>query len=81
MKNNKKALKATREANRSEVPVEKRTDLHHHLMTAEIVDQMQEATLLERQSSSLRKMVSRFGDAYFFHNDRGDFCLLTGFLK
>jgi len=56
-------------------------DLHFHLMMTELVDQLQEATPLERQTSTLRKMVSCFGDAYFFHDHKGDFCLLTDFLR
>jgi hypothetical protein len=56
-------------------------DLHFHLMMAELVDQLQDATPIERQTASLRKMVSRFGDAYFFYNQTGEFCLLTDFLQ
>ena len=72
----KLSIKAKEEEKRAQ-----NNDLHFHLMMAELVDQLQEATPLQRQSATLRKVVARFGDAYFFYNPKGEFCLLTDFLR
>ncbi len=55
-------------------------DLQYELMIAEIVDQLQDVCPKVKQAAALRKLVAQFGDAYFFYNETGDFCLLTDFL-
>jgi hypothetical protein len=75
----KRSIKAEEDKNGSTSAHE--NDLHFQLMMAELVDQLEEATPFQRQSASLRKMVARFGDAYFFYNPQGDFCLMTDFLR
>ncbi len=54
--------------------------LGFQLMMAELIDQLQDAPKDARQCSKLRGIVAEFGDAYFFYNQTGDLCLLTGFL-
>lgn len=54
-------------------------ELNFQLMMVEIVDQIQSASSIKRQSAALRKLVARFGDAYFFYNPAGEFCLLADF--
>ncbi len=56
-------------------------ELHFQLMMAELVEQLQGASSLERHTASLHKVVARFGGAHFFYNQKGDFCLLTDFLN
>ena len=56
-------------------------ELDYQLMMAEIVDHIQDTCPVLRQSAALRKLVAPFGDAYFFYNQAGDFCLLTDFLE
>jgi hypothetical protein len=51
------------------------------LMLAEIIDQIQDVCPNLRQVASLRKSVAQYGDAYFFYNQSGEFCLLTDFLQ
>ena len=51
------------------------------LMLAEIIDQIQDVCPNVRQVASLRKSVAQYGDAYFFYNQSGEFCLLTDFLQ
>jgi hypothetical protein len=75
----KRSMKVEEEQSNSSGAQE--NDLHFHLMMAELVDQLQEATLLQRQSAVLKKTVARFGGAYFFYNPKGEFCLLTDFLR
>ncbi len=75
----KRSIKA--EAEKKHNCTAEENDLHFHLMMAELVDQLQDATPLQRQSASLRKSVACFGDAYFFYNPKGEFCLLTDFLR
>ncbi len=55
----------------------KESDLYSELMTAELMEQLLEASPIERQTAGLRRIVAQYGGAYFFHNQKGDFCLLT----
>ena len=61
--------------------LERENDLHFHLMMAEVVDHLRHAGSIKRPAASLRGVVAKFGDAHFFYNQRGEFCLLTGSLK
>lgn len=79
MKDNQ-TIKTEEEVLRAVTPAPE-NDLHFQLMMAELVDQLQEPGLAKRQSSIMHKMVARYGDAYFFYNSKGEFCLLTGFLQ
>jgi hypothetical protein len=51
------------------------------LMMAELIDQIQDVCPNLRRVSSLRKSIAQYGDAYFFYDQKGDFCFLTDFLQ
>jgi hypothetical protein len=55
-------------------------EIGYELMMAELVDRIRDVCPKVRQASALRKLVAQFGDAYFFYNQTGDFCLMTDFL-
>ncbi len=60
----------------AQIPEHQR-EIGFELMMAELVDHIQDASPKIRQEAALRKIVAQFGDAYFFYNQTGDFCLLT----
>jgi len=74
------AIKFEEESNLVGATSIQESDLHFHLMMTELVDQLQDAPMIQRNKASLHKMVACNGDAYFFYNETGDFCLLTDFL-
>ena len=68
-------FEAVRLAHQSEV-VEDYVEL-----IAELIDQIEDVCPNLRRVASFRKSVAKYGDAYFFYNQAGEFCLLTDFLR
>ncbi len=56
-------------------------DIEFQQQLFELVDQLQDLCPYSPCANLIRKLVARFGDAYFYYNQTGDLCFLTDFIK